>query len=71
MSPAEHAIENAVHAMEHNQSFKDWSDRDINLQYINATADEIWSMAQWMLYVKCYCCEKKKDDVDWGDGNVD
>ena len=45
MSPAEHAIENAVYAIEHNVCFKGWSDNDINLQYLNATADEIWSMA--------------------------
>ena len=68
MSPAEHAIENAVHAMEHDQCFKDWSSTDINLQYLNATADEIWSMAQWVLYTKCYCCDKRKDDGDGDNG---
>ena len=68
MSPAEHAIENAVYAMEHNKCFKDWSSTDINLQYLNATADEIWSMAQWVLYTKCYCCDKRKDDGDGDNG---
>ena len=68
MTAAEHAIENAVSALEHGAEFETWSKTDLNLDYIHATAHEIWSMAQWVLFVKCqHCdCDRKELNVDAG-----
>ena len=60
MTAAEHAIENAVSALEHGTEFEAWSKTDLNLEYINATAREVWDMAQWVLYVKCQYCDRKE-----------
>ena len=38
MTAAEHAIENAVSALEHGTDFEEWSKNDLNLNYIHATA---------------------------------
>lgn len=64
MTAAEHAIENAVSALEHEIEFETWSKTDLNLEYINATAREVWDMAQWVLYVKCQHCDRKELNVD-------
>lgn len=66
MTAAEHAIENAVSALEHGTEFEAWSKTDLNLEYINATACEVWDMAQWVLYVKCQYCDRKELTGDAG-----
>ena len=63
MSNAEHAIENAVFAIEHGIDFHEWNkNKDINFMYISATPDEVWQMAQWVVYTKCMYCENKCED---------
>ena len=55
MSNAEHAIENAVFAIEHGIDFHEWNkNKDINFMYISATPDEVWQMAQWVVYTCKY-----------------
>ena len=61
VSPAEHAIENAVSALEHDTSYESWKATDLNLEYLRATPEEIWSMAQWVLHTKCQCCDKQDE----------
>lgn len=50
MSYEEHALENAINAMSKDQSMEEWAKNDINLDYIKATAKEIWSIAQYVIY---------------------
>lgn len=64
MSNAEHAIENAVYALERGTDFKEWAADDPNLEYINAAAHEVWDMAQWVLYVKCQYCDRKETEPE-------
>lgn len=61
MTSAEHAIENAVSALERGVEFEDWAYNDPNLEYTAARADEIWSMAQWVLYTKCQYCSLREE----------
>ena len=68
MSNAEHALENAVYAIEHDIPFEVWK-LDINLEYTNATADEVWSMAQWVLFNKCQYCDFRPMEKDEEDDN--
>lgn len=59
MTNAEHAIENAVCAIERTSDKKDisldelykkWKETDINLKYIKSDPSEIWEMAMWVYY---------------------
>lgn len=61
MTNAEHAIENAVCAIERtadnkdislDEVYKKWKETDINLKYIKSDPSEIWEMAMWVYY--CY-----------------
>lgn len=56
MSNAEHAIENAVSAMEHGREYAEWAAGDPNLEYLSADPGEIWDMAAWVLYTLCQNC---------------
>ena len=57
MSNAEHAIENAISAIEKDIDFKTWSESDINLQYITARPEEVWDMAIYVVHTRCeYDC---------------
>lgn len=54
MSDIEHLLENAVCHLEANKEFEDfmkmWQTQD-QLTRAKATADEIWTMAMWVVYV--------------------
>ena len=54
MSDIEHLLENAVYCLKNKEDFEDftkmWQTQD-QLTRTKATADEIWMMAQWVLYV--------------------
>ena len=57
MSNAEHAFENAIRALEEGRPFEEWKSIDISLDYVSATAEEIWDMAQYAVYTRCeYGC---------------
>ena len=57
MSDIEHLLENAVICMENKEDFKDflemWQTKD-QLTRVSATADELWMMAQWVVYTYKY-----------------
>ena len=59
MSNAEHAIENAVVALEKNIDYETWASNDLNLENLQATPDEIWNMAQWVLYNYRPLCQEE------------
>ena len=50
MSNIEHALENAIDAVESNVKFEDWRDNDPNLKHVKASPEEIWSMANYVVY---------------------
>lgn len=53
MSNIEHLLENAIDDMAAKKSFEEWKQKYPNsaiLQFVEATAEEIWMMAQYVLY---------------------
>lgn len=64
MSNAEHAIENAVSALEHGREFAEWADMDPNLEYLSADPGEIWEMATWVLFNLCQYCPHRPEQPD-------
>lgn len=63
MSNIEHLIENAIIAVEKDKTFEDFNSAERNkamLRKVCACADEIWEIAQYMVYYKCMFCDKKQ-----------
>ena len=53
MSNIEHLLENAISEIEHGKGIEDFVSRWYNTQMlnsVNATADEIWQMAQYVVF---------------------
>lgn len=61
MSNAEHAIENAVYAMQDGKTMAEWTETDPNLERIKAAPNEVWDMASWVLWNWCGYCDKRGD----------
>ena len=77
MTNAEHAIENAVCAIERTSDKKDisldevykkWKETDINLEYIKSDPSEIWEMAMWVYYNyrESVLCDEERHYCDCG-----
>ena len=63
MSNIEHLIENAIIAVEEGKSFEDFNSAEHNkkmLRRVCACADEIWEIAQYVVYSKCMFCDNKQ-----------
>lgn len=66
MSNIEHLIENAIIAVEKDKTFEDFNSAERNkamLRKVCACADEIWEIAQYMVYYKCMFCDWKQKMV--------
>ena len=50
MTCAEHALENAIEAMRQGKSREQWAAKDSNLSSLQATPEEIWDMATYVVY---------------------
>ena len=50
MTYAEHALENAIEAMNQGKSREEWAAKDSNLSSLQATPEEIWDMAAYAVY---------------------
>lgn len=50
MTYAEHALENAISALKQGKELKEWASRDSNLSALKATPEEIWNMANYIVY---------------------
>lgn len=62
MSNIEHLIENAIIAVEKGEVFEKFNIDERNkrmLKTVCACADEIWEMAQYVVYTKCMFCDWK------------
>ena len=62
MSNIEHLIENAIIAVEEDKTFEDFNSAERNkmmLRMVCACADEIWEIAQYVVYSKCMFCDWK------------
>lgn len=62
MSNIEHLIENAIIAVEKDKTFEDFNSAERNkamLRKVCACADEIWEIAQYVVYSKCMFCDWK------------
>lgn len=68
MSNIEHLLENAIDDMETKKSFEEWKQRYPNsavLPLVEATAEEIWMMAQYVLYTyKPWLLEKCRKETE-------
>lgn len=75
MTYAEHAIENAVYAIEQAarktkngentyeyDAYEDWKNTDPNLEMLKATPEEICDMAMWVIYNRCGYCDYYRED---------
>lgn len=50
MACIEHALENAINAVKKDYAFENWKSTDSNLEHINATPEEIWELAIYVVY---------------------
>lgn len=50
MTCIEHALENAINAVKKEHTFEIWKSTDPNLEHINATPEEIWELAIYVVY---------------------
>lgn len=50
MTYAAHALENAISALKQVKELKEWASRDSNLSALKATPEEIWNMANYIVY---------------------
>lgn len=66
MSNAEHAIENALYAIERGVPFETWARGDQNLPGISATPEEVWEMAEYVIYTRCMNCEWRPETITDG-----
>lgn len=53
MTCVEHALENAIMAVKAGTGFEEWKAKDPNLDSIQATADEIWTLAVYVDFNYC------------------
>ena len=52
MNNIDHAFENAIYSVLNGTSYEQWREMEQkrNLPYVNATAEEIWSIANYIVY---------------------
>lgn len=61
MSNLEHLIENAIESVENGNSFENWRDWEqqignyVNADYIKSTPEEIWEIANYVVYTHDMC----------------
>lgn len=61
----EHLISSAYHAIDEHQTFEQWKDEiwtQDNLPYVWATAQEVWTIAQYFYFSIKPCIEWDKED---------
>lgn len=67
MSRIEHLFENAITAIGDDISFKEykesWSTQSM-AEGVNATLEEIWMLAEYVVYTLCQYCDKIEIDQE-------